>query len=92
MVRARNGDNKKHIRNLRNHPSAIVTPAELATYWHLTSAELREYIEGGALKAIRFGTSVYRIRTKDAIEFQRRKRISPRRRPRQSKWPKVGLR
>jgi hypothetical protein len=79
MVRARHGD-AKHIQDLRNHPLAIVTPAELATYWRLTSAELRAYIEGGALKAIRFGASVFRIRTKDAIEFQRRTRISRRRR------------
>ena len=79
MVRARTGDKTRRILNLRNHPSAIVTPAELARYWNVTSAQVRKYIEGGTLKAIRFGTSLYRIRTKDAIEFQRRHSIASRR-------------
>jgi hypothetical protein len=78
MRRARKAEDKSPIQTLRSHPSAIVTPAELVKYWRLTSAELREHIEGGALKAIRFGTGVFRIRTKDAIDFQRRNRI-PRR-------------
>jgi hypothetical protein len=78
MVKARSRS-ERSIQSLASHPSAYVTPAELAKYWQLAPTELLEHIQDGTLKAIRFGARLFRIRTKDAIEFERRTRIWPRR-------------
>jgi hypothetical protein len=74
MVKARSRN--KVIPNLATHPAAYVTPAELARYWRIPPAELLEHIQTGSLKALRFGARLFRIRTKDAIEFERRIRMS----------------
>jgi hypothetical protein len=87
MVKARSRSDRG-IQTLANHPSAYVTPAELAKYWQLAPAELLEHIQDGTLKAIRFGVRLFRIRTKDAIEFERRIRMWPRRQERAFGPPK----
>ena len=79
---------EKSIQSLANHPSAYVTPAELAKYWQLAPAELLEHIENGTLKALRFSARLFRIRTKDAIEFERQTRMWRRRQGRAFGSPK----
>jgi hypothetical protein len=65
------------IVDLAVHPYAFVTVAELACYWRLPNRAVLDYIYGGGLEAIRFGPGVYRIRTKTALEFERRALVAP---------------
>jgi excisionase family DNA binding protein len=60
------------LRDLAAHPEPYVTVAELADYWLVGRKQIYKQIDAGQLPAIRLGPRLMRIRTKDAIEFERR--------------------
>jgi excisionase family DNA binding protein len=60
------------IRDLATHQAQYVTVAELAEYWAVSRRQIRKRIESGALRAICFGRRLYRVRTQQALEFERR--------------------
>jgi hypothetical protein len=70
MVRAL-GAKERRIDDLTTHCDAFVTPSELAHYWRLRPALLSDYIQTGVLRAFRFGERLFRIRTADALDFER---------------------
>jgi excisionase family DNA binding protein len=60
------------IRDLATHDSHYVTVAELAQYWAVSRRQIYKRIESGALDAIRLGSRLYRVRTRAALEYERR--------------------
>jgi excisionase family DNA binding protein len=60
------------VRNLEEHPEPYVTVAELAAYWLVGRKQIYKQIDAGLLPAIRLGPRLMRIRTADAIAFERR--------------------
>jgi excisionase family DNA binding protein len=60
------------VRDLAAHSEPYVTVAELAEYWLVGRKQIYKQIDAGQLPAIRLGARLMRIRTKDAIEFERR--------------------
>jgi excisionase family DNA binding protein len=63
--------NGRRITDLHAHLSPYVTIAALAEYWLVSRKQIYKQIEAGTLKAIRLGPRLLRIRTADAIEFER---------------------
>lgn len=59
------------IRDLSIHPSTYVTVGELAVYWEVSRRQVYKHVESGALTAIRLGPRCYRIRARDAADFER---------------------
>jgi excisionase family DNA binding protein len=60
------------VRDLKTHPQPYVTVAELAEYWLVGRKQIYKQIEAGTLRAIRLGPRLLRIRTADALDFERR--------------------
>jgi excisionase family DNA binding protein len=60
------------VRDLAVHPEPYVTVAELADYWLVGRKQIYKQIDAGTLPAIRLGPRLMRIRTADAIKFERR--------------------
>jgi hypothetical protein len=60
------------IVDLAVHPYAYVTIAELAGYWRLPQSSVMAYVRAGHFEAIKFGAGIYRVRTRTALEFERR--------------------
>ena len=65
------------VQDLKTHPEPYVTVAELADYWLVGRKQIYKQIGAGTLQAKRFGPRLLRIRTADAIEFERRASIHP---------------
>ena len=63
------------IHVLTSHPTAFVTVRELADYWLVSPRQIHKYIESGGLPAVRMGRGSYRIRTKAAVEFERKQMV-----------------
>ena len=59
------------IANLNTHSASYVTVAELAEYWDVTRQLVYKHIQSGLLPAMRLGPRCVRVRTRDAIEFER---------------------
>jgi excisionase family DNA binding protein len=59
------------ITNLNNHSASYVTVAELAAYWEVTRQLVYKHIQSGLLPAIRLGPRCFRVRTEDAVAFER---------------------
>jgi excisionase family DNA binding protein len=59
------------IKELKNHSDPYVTVGELAEYWLVGRKQIYKQIDAGTLPAIRLGPRLLRIRTTDAIEFER---------------------
>ena len=59
------------INNLNTHSASYVTVAELAEYWDVTRQLVYKHIESGLLPAMRLGPRCVRVRTRDAIEFEK---------------------
>jgi excisionase family DNA binding protein len=64
------------IRDLAAHSANFVTVAELADYWAVSRQQVYKRIESGALEAIRLGARLYRVRTRAALEFERRASVT----------------
>ena len=60
------------LQDLKSHPDPYVTVAELAEYWVVGRKQIYKQIDAGTLRAIKLGPRLLRIRTADAIEFERR--------------------
>lgn len=71
------GSERTRLRDLRAHPKPFVTIAELAEYWLVGRKQLYKQIDAGTLRAIRLGPRLLRIRTVDALDFERRANIRP---------------
>ena len=63
---------RQSLQNLKSHQAAYVTIGELAQYWRISRKQIYKQIEAGTLSAIRLGPRLLRIRTVDAIDFERR--------------------
>ena len=59
------------LQDLRSHPEPYVTVAELAEYWLVGRKQIYKQIDAGTLPAIRLGPRILRIRTADALKFER---------------------
>ena len=59
------------LKDLKSHPEPYVTVAELAEYWLVGRKQIYKQIEAGTLPAIRLGPRIMRIRTADALQFER---------------------
>jgi excisionase family DNA binding protein len=59
------------ITNLNTHSASYVTVAELAEYWEVTRQLVYKHIQSGLLPAIRLGPRCFRVRTEDAVAFER---------------------
>jgi excisionase family DNA binding protein len=59
------------ITNLNTHAASYVTVAELAEYWDVTRQLVYKHIQSGLLPAMRLGPRCFRVRTKDAVDFER---------------------
>jgi excisionase family DNA binding protein len=66
---------ERKIRNLQEHADPYVSPSELATYWSVSRKQIYKQIEAGTLKALRLGPRLLRIRTTEAVEFERSARM-----------------
>jgi excisionase family DNA binding protein len=64
------------IRDLAAHPAQYVTIAELAEYWAVSRQQIYKRIESGGLEAIRLGLRLYRVRTRAALEYERRAAVT----------------
>lgn len=64
-------DGEKRLRDLASHPATYLTVNELADYWMISRKQIYKHIETGQLPAIRLGPRLLRIRTIDALEFER---------------------
>jgi excisionase family DNA binding protein len=65
------------IRELKTHPEPYVTVAELAAYWLVGRKQIYKQIDAGTLSAIRLGPRLLRIRTNDALDFERLAKMRP---------------
>ena len=59
------------LKDLKSHPEPYVTVAELAEYWLVGRKQIYKQIDAGTLPAIRLGPRIMRIRTADALQFER---------------------
>ena len=59
------------LKDLKSHPEPYVTVAELAEYWLVGRKQIYKQIDAGTLPAIRLGPRILRIRTADALQFER---------------------
>ncbi len=59
------------IKDLRSHQEPYVTVAELAEHWLIGRKQIYKQIDAGTLAAIRLGPRLLRIRTADALAFER---------------------
>jgi excisionase family DNA binding protein len=60
------------LRDLASHAAPYVTVNELSRYWLISRKQIYKQIEKGKLPAIRLGPRSLRIRTRDAVQFERR--------------------
>lgn len=65
------------LQDLQSHPEPHVTVAELAEYWLVGRKQIYKQIDAGTLPAVRLGPRLLRIRTADALEFERRANMRP---------------
>jgi excisionase family DNA binding protein len=65
------------LQDLQSHPEPYVTVAELAEYWLVGRKQIYKQIDAGTLPAIRLGPRLLRIRTADALEFERCANMRP---------------
>ena len=63
------------VRDLASHVAPYLTVGELARYWLVSRRQIYKQIEEGKLPAIRLGPRSLRIRTSDAIQFERRSSV-----------------
>ena len=65
------------INNLATHPRPYVSVGELATYWGIGRKQIYKQLDAGTLEAIRLGPRLFRIRTAQALEFERKAKLTP---------------
>jgi excisionase family DNA binding protein len=72
LPRGSKAGKRQSLQNLKSHEAAYVTIGELAEYWRISRKQIYKQIDAGTLPAIRLGPRLLRIRTVDAVEFERR--------------------
>lgn len=65
------------ITRLEDHPEPFVTVGQLARYWAVSRKQIYKQIEGGTLTAVRFGPRLLRIKTSEALRFEREAKMTP---------------
>ncbi len=65
------------LHDLASHSERYVTVSQLAEYWLVGRKQIYKQIDAGTLKAIRLGPRLLRIRTADALDFERRANMRP---------------
>ena len=60
------------IQDLTTHAAAYVTVSELAEYWLVSRKMIYKQIEAGTLRIVKLGPRLLRIRTVEAVDFERR--------------------
>lgn len=65
------------LQDLQAHSEPYVTVAELADYWLVSRKQIYKQIDAGILPAIRLGPRLLRIRTADALKFERNANMHP---------------
>ena len=78
------------VQDLRSHPEPYVTVAELAKYWLVGRKYIYKLIGTGRLAAIRLGPRALRVRTTEAIRFERRSSTPASRRTRSKSAARIG--
>jgi excisionase family DNA binding protein len=68
---------RKRIQNLQDHPESYVTTSELAEYWMVSRSQIYKHIDAGTLRAIRLGPRLLRISINEALDFEKRAKLSP---------------
>ena len=66
-----NKNSEQRLWDLASHVAQYVTVNELARYWTISRKQIYKQIEQGNLPAIRLGPRSLRIRTSDALQFER---------------------
>ena len=59
------------IKVLEDHAAPYVTVEELAAYWRVSRKLIYNRVSTGELPAVRFGPRLLRVRTSEAIKFER---------------------
>ncbi len=67
------------LTDLKSHSAPYVTVGALADYWLVSRKQIHKQIEAGALPAVHFSPRVIRIRTSDALRFERLAALRPNR-------------
>ena len=65
------------ISHLESHPDVYVSVADLAAYWCVSRKQIYKQIQAGTLSAVRIGPRLLRIRTAEAIKFERVAKLAP---------------
>ena len=63
---------RARIQDLKTHTAPYVTVSELADYWLVSRKLIYKQIEAGTLHTIKLGPRLLRIRTAEALDFERR--------------------
>ena len=54
-----------------------MTTSELAEYWMVSRSQIYKHIDAGTLRAIRLGPRLLRISTNEALDFEKRAKLTP---------------
>jgi excisionase family DNA binding protein len=68
---------RRPIVRLQTHPDPYVTTTDLADYWGIDRKQIYKQIDAGTLTALRLGAHTLRIKTAEAIRFERAAKMSP---------------
>jgi excisionase family DNA binding protein len=68
---------RRRIVRLQTHPDPYVTTTDLADYWGVSRKQIYKQIDAGTLTALRLGPHILRIKTAEAIRFERVAKMSP---------------
>ena len=67
-------------RTVKSQHAPFLTPSQLAACWGIDQKEIVRRIESGELQALRFGARLFRVRTADALAYEKQHHLgtSPR--------------
>jgi len=67
----------RRIVRLQTHPDPYITTTDLADYWGISRKQIYKQIDAGTLTALRLGPHILRIKTAEAVRFERVAKMSP---------------
>jgi excisionase family DNA binding protein len=68
---------RRRIARLQTHPDPYVSTTDLADYWGVSRKQIYKQIDAGTLAALRLGPHILRIKTAEAIRFERAAKMAP---------------
>ena len=77
MESHKRSNSRRRIVRLQTHPDPYVTTTDLADYWGVDRKQIYKQIDAGTLTALRLGPHILRIKTAEAIRFERVAKMSP---------------